>query len=124
MDRHASPTLQPLRSEPWHAVAWSSALAAAPLIVGATLGLFLNPHAAITAVAIYFVGLLMWAALRVMGGRRDSTRSAQLVLALGVVTAIIADNTAIALALCMLGLSGVLLAIASAPRTSAHDGIH
>jgi hypothetical protein len=111
--------VHPSGHEPWYAVGWISALVVAPLIVGVALGLFLNAHAALTAVAIYFVGLLLWTALRAMGGRSDSTRSAQLVLALGVVTAIVADNTAIALTLCMLGLSGVMLAIARGSPAAA-----
>jgi hypothetical protein len=116
LDRHANndgaavPLVPPRAVAPF---AWACAIVVLPAALGITIALAMNAHAAITAAVIYIVGLLMWLALRALGGRRESTRSSQLVLAFAVVTAILSDNVAIALTLGMLGLSGIAIAVAS-----------
>jgi hypothetical protein len=116
LDRHANNDGAAVALVPPRAVgplAWTCAIVVLPGALALTIALAMNAHAAITAAAIYVVGLLMWLALRALGGRRESTRSSQLVLAFAVVTAILSDNVAIAVTLGMLGLSGVAIAIAS-----------
>jgi hypothetical protein len=100
-------------------ILWVLAVAGVPAAVTIAVLLALDAQAALATAGVYFVGILMWAVLRAIGGRRESTRSAQLVLAIGVITAVVADNTAIALTLCMFGLSGIAIAIAGSTMWTA-----